>query len=497
MAQDRSVLPGFDPNAVTLCADHLVDGVVLPGDGESIAVHRPSDGREIIPVHSASAGLVDEAIRSAHRAFRTSGWASLAPRNRAAVLLRWADLIDRDRIHLARIEATCSTRPVEDMVNRDLVRAAGALRYFAEWADKIEGTVFATAAGATSQSRPEPYGVIASIAPFNFPAINAIWKSAPALAVGNAVVLKPSEKTPHSALAIALLALEAGLPAGLLNVVQGAAATGAALVRHPLVGKITFTGSSATGARVMADAAASGPKPLIFELGGKSPHLVLDDVRDLDRVAAHVANGFLANAGQVCTAGSRLIVPGTLCDALLDRVIRIAGERRAGPTWQPGNTLPPIISEQQAVRIDRMLAETIADGAEVVTGGTRDATQNAGAYYLPTILRRVPDTSVGFREEFFGPVLSVHTYDDEEEGIAMTSHPGYALAASLHTDDARKALSIPGRIDAGTVWVNTHGRQQEFATPQGGFRGSGFGQEMGRAGVEGFLRNKSVWHDHG
>lgn len=487
---------GFDPNAVALRPDHLVDGIVVPGDGDSIAVHRPSDGREIAPIRSAGSELVDAAVRSADRAFRTSGWPGMAPRDRAAVLLRWADLIDRDRGLLARIEATCSTRPVEDLVNRDLVRAAGALRYFAEWADKIEGTVFATRSGAMSHSRPEPYGVIASIAPFNFPAINAIWKSAPALAVGNAVVLKPSEKTPHSALEIALLALEAGLPAGLFNVVQGAAATGAALVRHPLVGKITFTGSSATGARVMADAAATGPKPLTLELGGKSPHLVLADVRDLDRVAGHVANGFLANAGQVCTAGSRLIVPAALCDALLERIIRIAADRRAGPTWQPGNTMPPIISEQQAARIDGMLAETVADGAEVLAGGGRDATQNAGAYYQPTILRGVPDSSVGFREEYFGPVLSVHTYDDEDEGIAMTGHPGYALAASLHTDDARKALSVPGRIDAGTVWVNTHGRQPEFATPQGGFRGSGFGQEMGRAGVEGFLRYKSVWHDH-
>ena len=203
----------FDPNTITFSAAHLIDGKrVEDGGGDQIAVARPSDGAPSAPIHAADEALVDRAVSSAATAFRMTGWPEASPLERAAVLKRWADLLDRDRIRIAQIEAASTTRPIEDMVNRDLVRAAGAIRYFAEWADKVEGQIRSGQAGTTSMSRLEPYGVVASIAPFNFPAINAVWKSAPALAVGNAVVLKPSELTPYSALAIAELALEAGLP---------------------------------------------------------------------------------------------------------------------------------------------------------------------------------------------------------------------------------------------------------------------------------------------
>lgn len=486
----------FDPNSIELVAAHLIDGERV-FDGEKLPVFRPSDGVETAPIPIADEEIVDRAVTSAHRAFMTAEWRNATPLDRAAVLHRWAALIDENRERIARIEAASTTRPVADLINRDLVRASGALRFFAEWADKIEGKIIAGNNSATSMVRPEPYGVIAGIAPFNFPAINAIWKSAPALAVGNSVVLKPSELTPYSALIFAELALEAGLPKGVLNVIQGAGSSGSELVRHPLVRKITFTGSSATGARVMADAAATGTKPVTLELGGKSPQLVLEDVTDLDAVATNVANGFLANSGQVCTAGTRLIVPGNKSEELLERVMKIAAGRNAAPTWSSDCTLPPIISEKQAKRIDGMLAQTLADGAEIICGGGRDASMNAGAYYQPTILRNVPETSTGFRDEFFGPVLSVYEYDDEAEGIAMTNHPSYALAASVYTDDFNKAMNLPSQIEAGTVWVNAHGRQPDYATPQGGFNGSGFGKEMGRSGLESFLRFKNIWLNHG
>lgn len=486
----------FDPNSIELVAAHLIDGERVV-DGEKLSVFRPSDGVETTPIPIADEELVDRAVTSAHRAFITAEWRNATPLDRAAVLHRWAALIDENRERIARIEAASTTRPVADLINRDLVRASGALRFFAEWADKIEGKIIAGNNCATSMIRPEPYGVIAGIAPFNFPAINAIWKSAPALAVGNSVVLKPSELTPYSALVFAELALEAGLPKGVLNVIQGAGPSGSHLVRHPLVRKITFTGSSATGARVMADAAATGTKPVTLELGGKSPQLVLKDVTDMDAVATNVANGFLANSGQVCTAGTRLIVPSNKSEDLLERVMKIAAGRKAAPTWKSDCTLPPIISEKQAKRIDDMLAQTLADGAEIICGGGRDASMNSGAYYQPTILRNVPETSTGFRDEFFGPVLSVYEYEDEVDGIAMTNHPSYALAASVYTDDFNKAMSIPSQIEAGTVWVNAHGRQPDYATPQGGFNGSGFGKEMGRSGLESFLRFKNVWLHHG
>lgn len=487
----------FDPNGVAAITDHLIGGRRVAGDGGAIALKRPSDGADIGTIRAADAGLVDEAVRLAADTRVASGWATATPTERARVLKAWADLIDARRTGLGRLEAATTTRPVADVITRDLVRAAGAVRYFAEWADKIEGTLIAGANSGTTMLRPEPYGVIASIAPFNFPAINAIWKSAPALVTGNAVVLKPSELTPSSAVVIAELAIEAGLPAGLFNVVQGAGETGSALVRHPLTGKITFTGSSATGARVMADAALTGTKPLTLELGGKTPQLVMDDAHDLEALAATVAGGFLANAGQVCTAGSRLIAPRRLLGELTQRIVALAQARRPGPTWDTTATLPPIISERQCARIERMVAETVADGATVLTGSKRHAGLNAGAYFEPTVLSGVPDSSVGFREEFFGPVLSVYGYDDEEEALAMANHPTYALAASLYTTSAAKALALPARLNAGTVWVNGHGRQPDFATPQGGFAGSGFGKEMGRAGLEAFLRFKTVWHNHG
>ncbi|KAA0969361.1 aldehyde dehydrogenase [Aureimonas fodinaquatilis] len=488
---------GFNPDDIELPNYHFIGGQKVVGGGAEIAFHRPSDGRQVATFLSADAATVDRAASDAQKAFESSGWAQAAPSERAAVLKVWADLIDRDRIRLAQLEATSTTRPVLDMINRDLVRGAGAVRYFAEWADKVEGQYLAGRAGTTTLVRPEPYGVVGSIAPFNFPAINAIWKSAPALAVGNAVVLKPSELTPYSAVAIAELALEAGLPAGLFNVVLGAGETGSLLVRHPYVRKITFTGSSATGGRVMSDAALSGPKPVTLELGGKTPQLVLRDVDDLDMVAGHVAAGLTANAGQICTAGTRLIVPQEFEAPLLDRVIALAAEKVAAATWDEACTLPPIISERQAARIDAMLAETVSDGAEIVIGGSRVASRNEGAFYQPTILRNVPDSSVGFTGEFFGPVMSVYSYDDEAKGIAMANHPTYALAASVYTNDLRKANSLSQTLNAGTVWINTHGRQPDFSTPQGGFTGSGFGKEMGRAGLESFLRFKTIWQNHG
>ncbi|WP_445679253.1 aldehyde dehydrogenase family protein [Radicibacter daui] len=486
----------FNPDSVELFAAHLIGGERVHA-GETLKVFRPSDGLEALPIPVADAATVSRAVESADHAFRTSGWADANPLDRAAVLLRWADLIDANRERIARAEAIASSRPIADLMERDMVRATGAVRYFAQWADKVEGQLFAGKAGLSSYAKPEPYGVVGAITPFNFPVIHGIWKSAAPLAVGNAVVLKPSELTPYSSLLVAELAIEAGLPKGLFNIVLGAGATGAELVRHPLVRKVTFTGSSATGARIMAAAAENGTKPVTLELGGKTPQLVLRDVRNLDRVAGNIAAGFLANSGQVCTAGTRLIVPRELLEPLLEKVTVIANGRKAGPTWIAGNTLPPIISEKQAARIDAMLAETRRDGAEVLLGGGRVPEMNGGAYYQPTILSGVPDSSVGYTGEFFGPIMSVYGYDDEEEGIALANHPTYALAASLYTDNLQRAMSLVDRLEAGTVWVNAHGRQPDYATPQGGFNGSGFGKEMGRSGLETFLRSKTVVLNYG
>ena len=489
----------FDPNSISLNCNHFINGKQVSGGEEKIAVIRPSDGLRISTINAANDQLVDEAVQIADQAFRNSGWAELPPLKRTEILMRWADLLEENNQELAQLEAATTTRPIFDVTNRDLVRATGALRYFANWADKIEGQLLPTSANNTSINVPEPYGVIGSIAPFNFPIINAIWKSAPALAVGNSVVLKPSELTPFSAVRIAELASEAGLPEGLFNVIQGGGKSGSSLVKHPLVRKITFTGSSVTGSKVMSEAALHGTKPVILELGGKSPQLVLSDIKGdqaIDQVIQEVTNGFLANSGQVCTAGTRLIIPKNMRDKYLQRLTDKIKSRIPGPTWQMENNLPPIISEKQALRIDKMLEKTITEGAQIIYGGKRLKLKYTGAYYEPTIIENVQKSSVGFMEEFFGPILIIDTYINEEQGIKMANHPFYALSASIYTNDAKKALSIPSTLEAGTVWVNTHGRQPDYSTPQGGLNGSGFGKEMGRLGLESYCRHKTIWFKH-
>jgi aldehyde dehydrogenase (NAD+) len=409
------------------------------------------------------------------------------------VLRRWADLVEQHRTRLARLESVGSTRPVAETMTRDVTHTADVIRFYGEYCDKIEGEITSTESGILSLVRREPYGIVGAVVPWNFPMITAAWKFAPALAAGNAMVMKTSELTPFSLLALAELATEAGLPAGLFNVVNGlGVTTGSAIVRHPDIRKISFTGSTGTGAKLMAEAALNGLKPVTLELGGKSPQLVFDDAGDLDTVAGHVARGFLGNAGQVCTAGTRLVVQRKIADALLEKVEQVARSVEAGPTWSGKTTLPPIINMRQLERIDDLVCKTVAEGAALRLGGER-LPSNLGAFFAPTILEGITTSMTGYREEFFGPVLAVQRFDDAEEGMALSGHPTYGLAASVYTTDIRKALKAVDAIEAGMVWVNHHGRAPEFTFPAGGFKGSGFGKDMGRQGIEGYLREKAVW----
>jgi aldehyde dehydrogenase (NAD+) len=454
---------------------------------------RPSDYQPLGVIHDGGESVVDRAVSAAKRGLAESRWARIAPRERGAMLRRWADLVEQNREKLARLEAVGSTRPIAETMSRDVTRTAEVIRFYGEYCDKIEGDITSTENGILSLVRREPYGIVGAIVPWNFPMITAAWKFAPALAAGNAIVMKTSELTPFSLLALAELAAQAGLPGGLLNVVNGlGATTGNAIVRHPDIRKISFTGSTGTGARIMAEAAMSGVKPVTLELGGKSPQLVFADPGDLDIVAGHVARGFLGNAGQVCTAGSRLIVQRSVADALLEKVERACHQVQAGPTWSGNTTLPPIVSDRQLDRIDDLVRKTVSEGAKLRFGGNR-LPSNHGAFYAPTILENVTAEMSGFGEEFFGPVLSVHRFDEPEEGIALSAHPVYGLAASVYTTDIRKALMAADAIEAGMIWINHHGRAPEFTFPAGGFKGSGYGKDMGRQGLEGYLREKAVW----
>jgi aldehyde dehydrogenase (NAD+) len=488
----------FDPRDVRVPTSHMIGGRPVGGLGDAFPVRRPSDLQILAAIEDGGDEAVARAVEAAKTGLAASRWAGISPRERARVLFRWAELIEQDVAGLARLESVNSTRPIAETMVRDVPRTAGVIRYYAEFCDKTEGSITATESGIVSLVHREPYGIVGAIVPWNFPMITAAWKFAPALAAGNAVVMKTSEFTPFSLIRLAELAGEAGLPGGLFNVVNGLGpSTGMAIVRHPDIAKITFTGSTATGARIMSEAALAGIKPVTLELGGKSPQLVFGDCGDIDRTADFIARGFVGNAGQVCTAGSRLVVHHSIADELLARVIARADAFVAGPTWRAASTLSPILNERQFERIDGLVRETVAQGATVLTGGGRLPVPNEGCYYAPTILDGVSPQMPGHLQEFFGPVLTVSRFDEAEEGLAQCAHPTYGLAASVYTRDINKALRAAKQIEAGMIWVNHHGRAPEFTFPAGGFKSSGFGKDMGRSGIESFLREKAIWIDHG
>ncbi|NMF96970.1 aldehyde dehydrogenase family protein [Aromatoleum toluolicum] len=485
----------FDPAKIAVPSTHFIGGRTVGGARETLDVRRPSDGAVYAALPLADADLVDQAVENAWRAFKESDWASRAPRDRARVLHRWADLVEADVATLAPLEAVGSTRPIQNATHWDVPFCAEGIRFFAEFADKCGGEVVPTQRDHLGMTVTEPYGVIGAIAPWNFPLVMASWKIAPALAAGNAVVLKPSEMTPFSIVRLAELAIAAGMPPGIFNIVQGDGRVGDALCRHPRVSKVTFTGSTRTGAAIMAACAESGTKPVTLELGGKSPQLVFADIADADKVARRVAQAIATNAGQVCVAGSRLIVQRTIADELIERIAGAFAELVPGPTWEPSTTLSPIISEREMKRIDGIVRTTVDQGGRILTGGRSVAENGGGAYYQPTILADVDMGMAAVRDEIFGPVLTVQTFDDEAEAMQLAAHPSYGLAAGVHTADINRALRLARGLEAGTVWINRYGRSWDFALPTGGYKRSGIGKDLGRYAYEANLRTKTVLID--
>lgn len=482
----------FDPASQSLPLGHFIEGALQADAASAMPVTRPSDGTLYAEIPTANAETVDRAVRSALDAYRQSGWARQAPRERMRILMRWAELIDSRRLELARLEALGSTRPIAQAAGWDVPYLAKTIRFFAELADKHGGEVAATADDRLGLTVTEPHGVVAAIAPWNFPLVMAGWKLAPVLAAGNAVVLKPSELTPLSAVHLAQLAIEAGLPPGVFNVIQGdGPSTGDALCRHPDVAKITFTGSTATGAAIMAASAASGVKPVTLELGGKSPQLVFEDA-DTELAARCLARGILGNAGQVCVAGTRMIVQRRRLDEMVERTAALMSQVTAGPTWREATGFSPIVSRKQFDRIDGIVRRTVRQGAEPLIGGRALEGHGNGTFYAPTILAGVTGEMDAVREEVFGPVLTVQSFEDDEEGLALADHPVYGLAAGIYTRGLSRALRAVRRLEVGTVWVNRYGRSEDFVIPTGGYKGSGIGKDLGRQAFEANLRQKSV-----
>ncbi|HXR00793.1 MAG TPA: aldehyde dehydrogenase family protein [Pseudomonas sp.] len=489
-------MDSFDPRLIAVRSAHFIAGRYR--DAQSgMEVSRPSDGQVYAELPVADASSVDEAVNVAWQAFKTSDWASRPPRERARVMRRWADLIEADGAVLAPLEAVGSTRPHRDVLAWDIPYVAEGIRFFAELADKHGGDVAATQTDRLGMQIAEPYGVIAAIAPWNFPLSMASWKVAPALAAGNAVVLKPSELTPFSSLRFAELAVQAGIPPGIFNVVQGdGRVTGDALCRHPRVSKVTFTGSTATGSSIMSTCALVGPKPVTLELGGKSPQLVFADVPDLAKTARTVALAITGNAGQVCVSGSRLIIQRSIMAPFVEHLQGFFNGLKPGPTWSPESTLPPIISRLQATRIDSIVQRARQAGAQVLAGGSLFEGLG-GAYYQPTLLTGLDSRNPAVCEEIFGPVLTIQAFDTEEEALQLAEHDTYGLAAGVHTADLNRALRLIRRLEAGTVWVNRYGRSNDYILPTGGYKRSGIGKDLGREAFEANLRFKSVLIDIG
>ncbi|MDQ7956990.1 MAG: aldehyde dehydrogenase family protein [Rhodocyclaceae bacterium] len=464
-------------------------------DGRTFAVYNPATGEEIAQVPQATAEDVDAAVAAARAALVAPAWAGLTPYARERIMSRLADLIEAHADELAHLETLNQGKLLPWSHAIEVGGSAQWLRYMAGWATKVEGSSFEVSIPfppgtkyRTSTQRV-PVGVVGAIVPWNFPLAMAMWKIAPALATGCTVVLKPAEETPLTALRLAELALEAGLPPGVLNVVTGDGETaGAALVRHPGVDKISFTGSTEVG-RLIGAQCGRDIRRVALELGGKSPVIVLDDV-DVETAVAGAAGAIFFNHGQVCTAGSRLYVAKKLYDKVVDGLAQVADGTVLGSGFDAQAQMGPMVSARHRDRVMTLMATGAAEGGEVVAGGR--AGEGPGYFVRPTVVANTANKPLTLvREEVFGPVLVAMPYEDMDSVLQQANDSAYGLGASVWTNDLRRAQRAIDALQAGTVWVNTH-NMVDPAMPFGGFKSSGVGREHGRSAIEAYTELKSV-----
>ncbi|HYJ80842.1 MAG TPA: aldehyde dehydrogenase family protein [Longimicrobiaceae bacterium] len=459
--------------------------------GKTFETRNPATGEVLARVAEGDAADVDRAVRAARAAFESGPWRELDGRKRGRLLWAIADGLEARADELARLETLDNGKPVREARMFDVEGAIECFRYYAGWADKIEGEVLPIPGPYLNYTRREPVGVCGQIIPWNYPLQMAAWKVAPALACGNTVVLKPAEQTPLTALELARVAHEAGLPAGVLNVVTGYGPTaGAALVRHPEVDKIAFTGSTEVGRHIQREAAGT-LKRVSLELGGKSPNLVLADA-DLEAAARGAASAIFYNTGQACTAGSRLLVEEKVHDELLEKLLKRAAGMRPGDPLDPKCRMGPLVSQEQLDRVMGYIETGKAEGGAPVLGGDRPEGAGGGYFLNPTIFDRVSPEATIAREEIFGPVLAVSTFADVDEAVAIANRSVYGLAAAVWTQDVKQAHRVAHALRAGTVWVNMY-HTLDVGSPFGGYKESGYGRELGRYALDLYTQVKSVW----
>ena len=453
----------------------------------------PATNQRLGRVAACDEADVDLAVRAARQAFEKGPWARMAPGERKKVLLRLSELMLANREELALLDSLNMGKPVMDAYNIDVPGAAHVFAWYGEALDKLYDQVAPTAANAFATITREALGVVAAVVPWNFPLDMAAWKLAPALAAGNSVVLKPAEQSPFSALRLAELALEAGLPEGVLNVVPGFGETaGRALGLHPDVDCLVFTGSTQVGKYFMRYSSESNLKQVWLECGGKSPNLVFDDCRDLDLAAEKAAFGIFFNQGEVCSANSRLYVQRSIRDEFIERLVQKARD------WMPGDPLNPesragaIVDADQTARIMNAVEQAQRDGARLVTGGKRLSINGSDNFVVPTVFADVRHDTRLAREEVFGPVLAISTFDTEDEALSLANDSIYGLAASVWTDDLNRAHRVARALKVGTVSVNTVDAL-DVSVPFGGGKQSGFGRDLSLHSFDKYSQLKTTW----
>jgi acyl-CoA reductase-like NAD-dependent aldehyde dehydrogenase len=474
----------------------LINGQLSPAhSGRSFDCISPIDGRTLASVAACDAQDVDRAVAAARASFDRREWADQAPAARKRVLLDFAERVEGASAELALLETLDVGKPIRDSLNVDVPATVNCLRWYAEAIDKRYDEVAPTGCDTLALVTREPVGVVGAIVPWNFPMLMAAWKIAPVLAAGNSLVLKPSEKSPLSAIRLGQLALEAGVPPGVFQVLPGFGPTaGAALAAHMDVDCIAFTGSTATGKAVMQAAAQSNLKRVSLECGGKSPNIVMADYGDLERAARAAAYAIFFNQGEMCSAGSRLLVQESIREPLLEHIARIARTMAPGDPLDPATTLGAMVDETQTRRVLEYIGTGTSEGARLALGGRRVRSDSGGCYIEPTVFDGVTPAMRIAREEIFGPVLATLSFRDLDEALRIANDVSYGLAAAIWTRDLNSAHRAARALRAGVVYVNCYDAD-DINVPFGGYKQSGFGRDKSLHAFDKYTELKTTWID--